>query len=99
MICTGANLMDNPESAGSMLNPFRSITLRLAAAGLAAVACVLFICIAVVGIFGSGPEADKALDLLGDSARIVVLTYVGQLLIYFFISGVRLLLSEIRMRT
>lgn len=80
-----------------MLNPFRSITLRLAAAGLAAVACVLFISIAVVGIFGSGPEADKALGLLGDSARIVILTYVAQLLIFFFFASVRLILSEIRL--
>ena len=83
---------------GSMLNPFRNVTLTLAAVGLAAVACVLFICIAAVGIFGSGPEADKALSLLGQSASIILLTYVGQLLIYLLFSGIRLVAREIGLR-
>ena len=54
-----------------MINPFRNLQVNLQAAGPAAVLCVLFICIASVGVFGQGELANKALTLLTIALGIV----------------------------
>jgi hypothetical protein len=46
------------------LTPSKILQVNLRAAGPAAVLCVLFISIASVGVFGHGPIAEKALNLL-----------------------------------
>ena len=47
-----------------MIDPLKNLQVNLHAAGPAAVLCVLFISIASVGVFGHGPIAEKALNLL-----------------------------------
>ncbi len=47
-----------------MIDPFKNLQVNLRAAGPAAVLCVLFISIASVGVFGHGPIAEEALNLL-----------------------------------
>jgi hypothetical protein len=48
---------------------------NLQAVGPAAVLGVLFICIAVVGVLGSGETADKALNVLTISVGLLVLPW------------------------
>jgi hypothetical protein len=54
-----------------LINPFKNLQVNLQASGPAAVLCVLFICIASLGVFGQGAIAEKALNLLAAALGIV----------------------------
>jgi hypothetical protein len=57
-----------------VIDPFKNLQLNLRATGPAAVLCVLFISIASLGVFGQGPLAEKALNLLAAALGGVLVT-------------------------
>jgi hypothetical protein len=94
-----ANDEGHHGTALTMLNPLRNVALTLQAAGFAAVTCVLFMCVAVVGIFGSGPAADKALSVLELAVKYLVGAYVGIVAAIIILRMVVLTIRELRRRT
>ena len=61
-----------------MFNPLRNVVINLQATGLAAVLCVLFICITAIGILGAGRLAEVAmgglLSAMGTMMAAILLT-------------------------
>lgn len=55
-----------------MINPFKNISLNMRAKGPATVICVWILCVTVLGLFGKGEYADKAISLLAFAGGAVL---------------------------
>ena len=55
------------------MNPFKNLVVNLHATGPAAVICVWLASVASVGLFGAGPLADRALNVLAIAGGMILL--------------------------